>query len=1016
MKPVITSLVINLVLAAAACARTPEAVNESAREIPLVAKADVVIVGGSSGAVAAAVAAAHNGASVFLVAPCTYLGEDLGGTLRLYLEKGEVPQSPLAKALFTGQAANVRGRYPVAPVGASEDFTRVIPLHVKKALDHALMQAGVKFIYSSYPTDVLRDAKGNVAGVVIANRSGRQAIAARTIIDATPRATVARMAGAKCSPYPAGEQIFTRIVIGAPPKSGKGIVAAREIVPAYGPTFLHAKAKAAMAEEGMTYPIVEYTLSIPMADGSFRSFARAEHIARDLTYDYAEENESEMLFQVPPDVVKGVKSMAGAWEGVERLDLNAFQPDGVDGLYVLGGCADVSRQQAAKMLRPLAFLDIGARLGQAAAGRGKVSAGKLVVSGGVATGDDLGEVRETLKGFRSVELKRLPTVFQPRRGLPVLGIFDVVVIGGGTSGAPAGIAAGRKGMRSLVVEYQHNLGGVGTMGMIFGYQGGTRGGFSKEIADKTNKKKGESAGTPNASWKGSAREEGLRTELVKAGGEAWFGTIGCGAVVKDHTVVGAVVATPQGRGVVLGKAVIDATGNSEIAIAAGAAYQFIDSHEFAMQDAGISYREMPWRHINSGYTYVDEADALDVWHDYLYTRAKLDNAFDLATFLNVRERQRIVGDYTLQVCDIMAKRTFDDTVMQFRDNLDTHGYIVDPYWNLACPTTEGQGFGGNLPYRCLLPRGIDGILVVGVGVSAHRDAMPFVRVMPDMCDVGYAGGLAAAQAIRENTSVRKIDVRALQQELVQMGAIAATVPREKDSFPVSPQKLAEAVSQMPQSMVACGIVFGSGRSAVPDLKDAFAKADDKDKILYAIALAMQQDATGLDSLVHYLDSSSWDVGHGYRRRSERAGVWISQMDGVIRALGMLGDHRALPAIIAKARALDPSDGYSHYHSVAYALELMPSSEGADALHEILSRSGMSGWITDSVEKDFELQTSRKLPKLVVLREASCREIMLAAALYRCGDKDGVGRKILEAYSKDLRGLFVRFATAVLEDK
>lgn len=77
-----------------------DVVAESAREIPVLYDVDVLVVGGSSGAVSAAVAAAQEGAKVFLAAPRPYLGEDLCGTYRLWLEPDEEPTSPLAAALF----------------------------------------------------------------------------------------------------------------------------------------------------------------------------------------------------------------------------------------------------------------------------------------------------------------------------------------------------------------------------------------------------------------------------------------------------------------------------------------------------------------------------------------------------------------------------------------------------------------------------------------------------------------------------------------------------------------------------------------------------------------------------------------------------------------------------------------------------------------------------------------------------------------------------------------------------
>jgi hypothetical protein len=89
---------------------TGDVVTESARQIPVLYDVDVLVVGGTSGAVTAAVAGAENGATVFLAAPRPYLGEDLCGTYRLWLEPGEEPRSPLARAMFAEPPATPQFR------------------------------------------------------------------------------------------------------------------------------------------------------------------------------------------------------------------------------------------------------------------------------------------------------------------------------------------------------------------------------------------------------------------------------------------------------------------------------------------------------------------------------------------------------------------------------------------------------------------------------------------------------------------------------------------------------------------------------------------------------------------------------------------------------------------------------------------------------------------------------------------------------------------------------------------
>ena len=87
----------------------PTVLPESARQIPVAAEADVVVVGGSTGAVAAAIAAAKQGVRVFLAAPRHYLGEDMAGTLQLWLEAGETARSPLARSLFAQTEPPITG-------------------------------------------------------------------------------------------------------------------------------------------------------------------------------------------------------------------------------------------------------------------------------------------------------------------------------------------------------------------------------------------------------------------------------------------------------------------------------------------------------------------------------------------------------------------------------------------------------------------------------------------------------------------------------------------------------------------------------------------------------------------------------------------------------------------------------------------------------------------------------------------------------------------------------------------
>ena len=107
------------------------------------------------------------------------------------------------------------------------------------------------------------------------------------------------------------------------------------------------------------------------------------------------------------------------------------------------------------------------------------------------------------------------------------------------------------------------------------------------------------------------------------------------------------VATPYGRGVVLAKTVIDATGNADVAAAAGAECIYTDATEFGMQGTGLPGRKLGESYNNTDFTIVDETDMVDIWHLFVYAKDKYPKAFDQGRLIDTRERRRIVGDFTI---------------------------------------------------------------------------------------------------------------------------------------------------------------------------------------------------------------------------------------------------------------------------------------------------------------------------------------------------------------------------------
>ncbi len=135
----------------------------------------------------------------------------------------------------------------------------------------------------------------------------------------------------------------------------------------------------------------------------------------------------------------------------------------------------------------------------------------------------------------------------------------------------------------------------------------------------------------------------------------------------------------------------------------------------------------------------------------------------VAPFMGIRETRRIEGEYTLTEQDIFDCARFDDAIGVASYPVDLHhpvGGDCSLYW---CPDCY------DIPYRSLIPKGVDGVIAAGRCISATHLALASVRVMgPAMC-IGEAAGKAAALAVRDNVELRDVNVAELQAALREEG-------------------------------------------------------------------------------------------------------------------------------------------------------------------------------------------------------------------------------------------------------
>jgi hypothetical protein len=140
---------------------------------------------------------------------------------------------------------------------------------------------------------------------------------------------------------------------------------------------------------------------------------------------------------------------------------------------------------------------------------------------------------------------------------------------------------------------------------------------------------------------------------------------------------------------------------------------------------------------------------------------------DLPPQLGIRETRRVIGGHMLSGEDVLGCASFDDSIGVNGWPMEQHvaGDVIFKF----PPIPESRGF-NELPYRMLVPEGLDNLLVAGRCASMTHEGQSAARVSGGCFVMGEAAGTAAALALGGNTIPRDIAIEKLQQQLQQQGA------------------------------------------------------------------------------------------------------------------------------------------------------------------------------------------------------------------------------------------------------
>ncbi len=1022
-------------------------VSDFKRELPVLWSGEVVVVGASLAGMTAALGFARAGKKTSLVEPRTYPGRDLFAVLRPWIEKPAkmdleaFPELPRQAIEASGNKI-VHGEFPLHP-----DM-------VKLRFEDLLLEAGVKLLYASQPVGVVYGEKG-IQGVVIGNKSGRQVLECHVLVDATETALLAHLAGADFEPL-VGEAVFhttlefykagkaTTAVIDMPAELGivgdqarihKGYRGGGHIQVTCG---VRAKAgvENPLQATRREYDIRDQAITVAaFLRKNVAAFSEAKLTA--ISHEAEGEKTPAMKQEVPlwaGPFQSSMVTLPKSGRQVREFPLSAFAGPSA-GLWIFGGGARLDEQGKQWFTNKVASCQIAeavvksilAQWNDARSGESSIEtqgSDKNIGTEGM-------HIREPDYPQKGRAYKRIAY-----RGLdvPVVDEVDVLVVGGGSSGAVAGITAAQLGAKTALVDMNPGLGGTGTFGGVDSYWCGFRGGVVPQAiawVDQLN----DELGYPHMKglvplWKIEVKVHAFLRQAYAAGMELILSAKVIGSIVDGNSVKGVVVATALGPAAVLGKVVIDATGDGDVAAFAGAEYLYGSERDHATMWFAYHQVAVPGVTRNNFTSTVDVRNVEDYTRAILSgrRRGKVGSDHDHMTYVAPRETRHILGDEILTLNDHLLRRSWPDVVYIAFSNNDIKGQISSDWMRMGLvpPHLEIE-----VPYRILLPKGLENLLVTGKAVSTTHNSLAAIRMQSDMENLGAATAAAAVKAVREGISPRMIDVGELQPQLVKMDILPEGVLSRK-LIPIlfSEQEIQELVKsideihplyafsvmrldQVFQERIAIVDVVTAGEKAIPILEQALAQSKGKRRVLLTQLLAAMGANSATPVLVDELFSQlsreqlparEHDVVHADRFAPDQAAMPVTA--NLLYSLGMTRDRRAIPVWQRVVDLLkDTKDGevtsqekavFHYVDAVCVGAEQLGDPAAAPVLKKLHSYPAFHG---KSLPSGFQANYLKE-------RQAYL-EVVIGRALARCGSPEGL--VVLIDYLSDARGLLAEQA-------
>ncbi len=367
--------------------------------------------------------------------------------------------------------------------------------------------------------------------------------------------------------------------------------------------------------------------------------------------------------------------------------------------------------------------------------------------------------------------------------------FDLLVLGGGTSGCMAAIACARQGYRTALVEGNSQLGGTATTGGVGSYWYGRQRKDTSLVDSKIDEVylalgiQREDGPWHRSDYSNPGFKEKVLGELCNDLGIQVFTDTSVFATAREtNRVTGVLAGNGSENMLLLGKQVIDATGDADIAMFAGSSLQYGAQRDGVTLWASLAQYNSPERYRNNFSNTVVLGDPIDFTRFIRQARTLGEGMFDHGTYVAVRESRHIKAVRVITLQDILGFHRPEDTVATCFSNYDPKGKnSSDSVYAGFLPPPMSVA----IPLSALIPltqdrKVLKGLLVTGKAIGATHDASPGLRMQLDMMHLGFVAGLAASQAMQDGQEFTTLDIPALQQMITEQTGDSLSIATIKE--------------------------------------------------------------------------------------------------------------------------------------------------------------------------------------------------------------------------------------------